>query len=88
VEIISQKIKENLLGFGNYLIKGKDKLLLKIRHSPSVPVAEIEIDFDRAEGDINLSEMIFDTDGEKKKSILYMPEWPKVIEDKILFIPK
>ncbi len=53
-----------------------------------MPVAEIEVDFDKADGDVDLSEMIFDTDVDKKKSILYMPEWPKVIEDKILFIPK
>jgi len=32
--------------------------------------------------------MIFDTDVEKKKSILYMEHWPKEIGEKILFIPK
>lgn len=88
-EIISQRIEENLLEFGSYLIKGKDKLLLKIKHSPATPVGEITIDFDKAEGDIDLSEMMFDTDVNTKKSILYMPTWPKVVDkNKMLFIPK
>lgn len=52
-------------------------------------MGEIIVDFDAAEGDIDLSQMIFDTDVNKKKSILYMPSWPKEIEkEKILFIPK
>jgi len=30
-----------------------------------------------------------DVDLKKKKSLLYMPEWPEVIEkEKILFVPK
>jgi parallel beta-helix repeat protein len=87
-EIISQKIGENLLGFGNYLIKGKDRILLKIKHSLSIPVAELTIDFDETTGDIDLSQMIFDSNLKEKKSILYMPEWPKVVKEKILLLPK
>ena len=87
-EIISQKIGENLLEFGNYLIKGKDRILLKIKHSPSTPIAELLIDFDEATGDVDLSQMIFDSNLKEKKSILYMPEWPKVVKEKILLLPK
>jgi hypothetical protein len=87
-EIISRKLEENLLEFGNYLIKGKDRIFLKIKHSLAEPVAEIIVNFDKADGDIDLSEMIFDTDVNKKKSILYMPKWPKVVEEKTLYIPK
>jgi len=87
-EIISQKIGENLLGFENYLIKGKDRILLKIKHSPSTPVAELIIDFDEATGDIDLSQMIFGSNLKEKKSILYMPEWSKVVKEKILLLPK
>jgi len=87
-EIISQKIGENLLEFGNYLIKGKDRILLKIKHSPSIPLADLIIDFDEATGDIDLSQMIFDSNLKEKKSILYMPTWPKVVKEKILLLPK
>jgi PKD repeat protein len=87
-EIISQKIGENLLEFGNYLIKGKDRILLKIKHSPSIPVAELIIDFEEATGDVDLSQTIFDSNLKEKKSILYMPEWPKVVKEKILLLPK
>ena len=87
-EIISQKIGENLLEFGNYLIKGKDRILLKIKRSPSIPVAELLIDFDEATGDVDFSQMIFDSNFNKKKSILYMPTWPKVVKEKVLLIPK
>jgi PKD repeat protein len=87
-EIISQKIGENLLEFGNYLIKGKDRILLKIKHSPSTPVAELIIDFEEATGDVDLSQTIFDSNLKEKKSILYMSEWPKVVKEKILLLPK
>jgi len=87
-EIISQKIGENLLEFGNYLIKGKDRILLKIKHSPSTPIAELIIDFDEATGDVDFSQMIFDSNSKEKKSLLYMPEWPKVVKEKILLLPK
>jgi len=39
--------------------------------------------------DIDLSNLVADIDLEARKSILYMPDWPNVIEkSKILFIPK
>ncbi len=57
-------------------------IIVKVKHSPSQPVGEIMVNFDKAEGDIDLSEMIFDTDVNTKKSILYMPTWPKVVEEK------
>lgn len=87
-EIVSQRIDENLLRFKNYLIKGRDWLFLKIRRSPSQPVGQILINFNAADEDIDFSEMIFNTDINMKKSILYMPNWPMIVEEKILFIPK
>jgi hypothetical protein len=70
------------------LIKGKDRILLKIKHSPSTPVAELIIDFEEATGDVDLSQTIFDSNLKEKKSILYMSEWPKVVKEKILLLPK
>lgn len=44
---------------------------------------------EQATEDIKLTQMITDTSSETRKSILYMPQWPDVIEQgKILFIPK
>ena len=87
-KLMSQKLRENLLEFGNYLISGKDKILLIITRSPELPVAELTVDFDRTTHDIDLSSMIFDIDPIKKKSILYMSNWPNVVENKILILPK
>jgi len=67
----------------------RDWVLIKVKHSPSVPVGLINVHFDRATEDIDLTQMITDTNSETQKSILYMPQWPETIEqNKILFIPK
>jgi len=51
-------------------------------------VGLIDIHFEQATQDINLSELIADTNIIQRKSILYMKKWPKEIEEsKILFIP-
>jgi len=56
--------------------------------SPGKPVGMVNIHFDEATENINLSNLTIDTNLEKQKSILYIPEWPNVIEEeKILFIP-
>ena len=59
-----------------------------VRHSEARPVAEMAIHFENATEDINLTNLIADTNITQRKSILYMPEWPGVIEEsKILYIP-
>ena len=58
-------------------------------HLPSTPVGIITVNFGEAEGNIDLSELIADSDVKEGKSILYMENWPKEVErSKILFIPK
>jgi len=52
-------------------------------------VGIINVHFEKATEDIDLTQMKVDVDLEKKKSLLYMPEWPEeVTESKVLFIPK
>jgi len=67
----------------------RDWVLIKVKHSPSTPVGLINIHFEQATNDIDLSNLVADTNSNIKKSILYMPEWPKVVDkEKMLFIPK
>ena len=66
-----------------------DWILAKFKHSPSTPVGLFKVHFERATEDIDLTQMKIEVDSKKKKSLLYMPEWPGVIErEKLLFIPK
>jgi hypothetical protein len=59
------------------------------KKSPAVPVGEITVHFENLNEDLELSFLIADTDFEKQKTILYMENWPNVIErSKILFLPK
>jgi len=58
------------------------------RHSEIKPVAEMAIHFENATEDINLTNLIADTNITQRKSILYMIEWPEVVErSKVLYIP-
>ena len=67
----------------------RDWVLIKVKHSPSLPVGLINVRFEEAIEDIDLTQMKADIDIERKKSILYMSEWPKEVgKEKILFIPK
>ena len=53
------------------------------------PVGLLKINFDQTTGNINLTDLVAQTDSERRKSILYTPAWPNEIEvSKILFIPK
>jgi len=53
-----------------------------------LPVGTITIHFENATQDIDLTSLIADTNLTQRKSILYMPEWPEVVEEsKILYIP-
>jgi hypothetical protein len=57
--------------------------------SPSIPIGAFQVHFERATQDVNLFNLVADTNLVTKKSILHMPEWPEIIEEsKILFIPK
>lgn len=86
LELISTELEEKVTEFGRTM---KDTILIKVKHSPSTPAGLINVHFEKATGDIDLTEMIVDTDPEAKKSILYMSQWPEEIEqEKVLFIPK
>jgi len=61
----------------------------KTLYLPSTPVGIITVNFGEAKDNIDLSELIADSDIKEGKSILYMENWPKEVErSKILFIPK
>jgi len=85
-EFILQELGEKATEFGRTM---RDSVLIKVKHSPSTPVGIINVHFEKATEDIDLTQIKVDTDLKKKKSLLYMPEWPSEIErSKILFIPK
>jgi len=86
VELISMELGEKVTEFGRTM---QDWIIVKVKHSPSTPVGIINVHFEKATEDIDFTQIKVDTDLEKKKSLLYMPEWPEVVEkEKILFIPK
>jgi len=86
VELISTELGEEVTEFGRTM---RDWVLVKVKHSPSTPVGLIDVHFEKATDDIDLTQMVVDTNVEKKKSILYMLGWPEMIEQqKILFISK
>jgi hypothetical protein len=85
-EFILQELEEKATEFGRTM---KDSVLIKVKHSPSTPVGIINVHFEKATEDIDLTQIKLDTELEKKKSLLYMQEWPRVIEsEKILFVPR
>ena len=86
VELISSELREKVTQFGRTM---QDWIIVKVQHSPSTPVGIINVHFEKATEDIDLTQIKVDTDLKKKKSLLYMPEWPKVVgKEKILFVPK
>lgn len=85
-ELISTELEEKLTEIGRTV---RDLVLIKVKHSPGVLVGLIDVHFDQATRDIDLSNMKVDIDLNNKKSLLYMENWPEEIEkEKILFIPK
>jgi len=67
----------------------RDSILIKVKHSLATPVGIINVHFKKTTEDIDLTQIKVDTELQKRKSLLYMPEWPTVIEkEKILFVPK
>jgi len=87
IELISIALDKKVTEFGRTM---KDGILIRTKpHSSSIPIGLITVHFEQATEDVNLTELVADSNLEKKKSILYMPDWPNVIEkSKILFIPK
>jgi parallel beta-helix repeat protein len=70
--------------------ENREKLTVQINetHSEANPVALIEVNFSQATSNIDLTNLVAQTDLQKRKSVLYMSEWPSVIEEKkTLFIP-
>jgi len=70
--------------------ENREKLTVQINeiHSPAKPVGLITVNFNQANGNIDLTNLIAQTDIQKRKSILYLSEWPSEIEEsKALFIP-
>jgi len=85
LELISTTLGTNLTEFGRTM---RDWVLIKVKHSPSTPVGVINVHFEQATEDIDLTDMVADSDLKKRKAILYMSKWPEVIEEKkVLFIP-
>ena len=86
VELISMELNEKVTEFGRTM---RDWVWIKVKHSPSTPVGLINVHFEEATGEIDLSQLKTDVDFQNKKSLLYMPQWPSEIErSKILFVPK
>ncbi|RJS73842.1 PKD domain-containing protein, partial [Methanophagales archaeon] len=52
------------------------------------PITDLIVHFENATEDIDLTNLTADTNLTTRKTVLYMPEWPSVIEEsKILYIP-
>jgi len=86
IEFISEKAQMSFDKIGQAV---KDKVKIFKKKSPAIPVGEIIVHFENLNEDLDLSGLVTDTDFEKQKTILYMENWPEVVErSKILFIPK
>jgi len=84
-QAISLKTREKLT------VENREGVIIQIDdiRSPAKPVGLIKVNFDQATENIDLMDVVAQTDLEKRKSILYMSEWPGEVEQgKILFIPK
>ena len=86
IEFISEKAQMSFDKIGQIV---KDKVRIFKKKSPAIPVGEITVHFENLNEDLDLSDLVADTDFEKQKSILYMENWPSEVErSKVLFIPK
>lgn len=85
LELISIELGEKVTEFGRTM---KDAVLIKASELAGV-IGVITVHFEQAAEDIDLTLLVADIELKNKKSVLYMPEWPSIIEEeKILFIPK
>ena len=63
-------------------------VLIAKETSGGIPIAQLGVHFEEATEDIDLSSMVADTNITERKSLIYMPSWPREIEQyKTLFIP-
>jgi hypothetical protein len=86
IEFISTTLERKVTEIGRTM---KDTILIQIRHSEPTPIGLINVHFENAREDINLTDLKVDFNSMNRKSLLYMPHWPDVIEkEKVLFIPK
>jgi hypothetical protein len=86
LELISTTLEKKVTEFGRTV---RDLILIKSKYLTTSPVGIINVHFEKTKEDIDLTNLIADIDPKTKKSILYMPQWPEVIDkDKVLFIPK
>ncbi|MCD6094733.1 hypothetical protein J7J39_02395, partial [bacterium] len=84
-QAISLKSREKLT------VENREGVIVQIDEiqSEAKPVALIRVNFDQATQNIDLTDLVARSNSETRKSILYMPKWPNLIEkSKALFIPK
>ena len=86
LELISTTFGKRVTEIGRTV---KDTILIQVRHSKPTPVGLITVHFENAVENIDLTDLNADSNFTNRKSILYMYDWPNVIEKKkVLFIPK
>jgi parallel beta-helix repeat protein len=89
----SEDLKEIMKRVGNIALDFQDQILFQFETTHSekvfVPVANITVYFEKAKGDIDLSNLKIDSDPHRGKTLFYSSKWPEEIEkEKILFVPK
>jgi hypothetical protein len=86
IEMISLELNEKVTELGRTM---RDWVWVKVKHSPSTPAGLINVHFEEASRDIDLSQLKADIDFRTKKSLLFISQWPSEIErSKNLLIPK
>ncbi|MFC1629635.1 metallophosphoesterase [Patescibacteria group bacterium] len=86
IELISIELEKKVTEFGRTM---KDTILIKMQYAEEALIGLINVHFGQAIEDIDLTGLVADSDIKKKKSILFISQWPDVIEEeKTLFIPK
>jgi parallel beta-helix repeat protein len=86
IEFISTTLERKVTEIGRTM---RDTILIQIRHSAPTPVGLINVHFENAREDIDLTDLKVDFNSINRKSLLYMHHWPDVVEkEKVLFIPK
>ncbi|MFN3528084.1 MAG: hypothetical protein ACK4YO_03185, partial [Candidatus Altarchaeaceae archaeon] len=90
VEVID-KVEEKINKFIEIIVKKEEEIIKRIRlihHSEPTPVGEFIMHINENTSVINLTALVADVNTTSRKSILYMPSWPKEIEEyKVLYIP-
>jgi hypothetical protein len=77
IELISMTLKEKLTEIGRSV---RDKVLIRVIHSQPTPVGIIDVHFEKAKENIDLSGLEVDFSSKDKKVLLYMKKWPSTIE--------